>query len=298
MKKYLLLNLLILSAFFVNATNTGFLGTVLKNYSSGNLKGVLITDVIENSAAEKVGIKANDIVTQISGTQISATEEMLKLIASFNVNDEVVITYVRNGNSSSVKAKLGVKPEAKNYLFTKSIQSDGVHWTFEDDNTEIIFKDETPSLLIQKNKDGSNQKLNLSVPLASPEMADKLASLLSFKRQQLDCSCNCTAFNYTFYKLPKDADVSALKTDLIADKFTVAPNPTNGKITVNFSSPEKGTASLAIYDITGRIIQSDIIQNFTGEFSMQYNMEREARGVYFVQVKIGDKSTVQKIVLQ
>ena len=55
---------------------------------------------------------------------------------------------------------------------------------------------------------------------------------------------------------------------------------------------------LTVFDISGRIVQTEIIQNFTGEFSKQFNLENEPKGAYLIQLKIGDKQTNKKIILQ
>lgn len=68
-------------------------------------KGVLITEVIEDSAAEKAGLKAGDVIVRIEDEDV---EDMGDLIDSLRANDgkTVEITIVRDRSESRIKATL------------------------------------------------------------------------------------------------------------------------------------------------------------------------------------------------
>ena len=49
-----------------------------------SLEGVLISKVLENSAAEKSGLKDFDVILQINGMKVNSTSELHEIIIQFN----------------------------------------------------------------------------------------------------------------------------------------------------------------------------------------------------------------------
>lgn len=72
----------------------------------GSVNGVYITNVMEGSAAENAGLKEGDIIQSIDGLQLSSSAEFSERIARRRPGDEIKITYLRNGKSNTVTAKL------------------------------------------------------------------------------------------------------------------------------------------------------------------------------------------------
>lgn len=75
-------------------------------------------------------------------------------------------------------------------------------------------------------------------------------------------------------------------------KVVIYPNPTNGKINVNFINVTTTIESVELRDITGRIIARDIVLN--GETS--FDLSQEAAGVYFVKINGEVQSLTKKVV--
>ena len=71
--------------------------------------GIYVIDVITNGAAEKAGIKANDIITKIDGKPLNKMTQLRSYIYSKNPGDEVVVQVYRRGIITPVKIKLGKK---------------------------------------------------------------------------------------------------------------------------------------------------------------------------------------------
>jgi serine protease Do len=64
--------------------------------------GALIADVFKGDPADKGGIKAGDIVTEVNGKKIKDTHELLMLIAAFRVGETVKITILRDGQPQTL----------------------------------------------------------------------------------------------------------------------------------------------------------------------------------------------------
>jgi len=92
-------------------TSGGYLGVKidditdqLRNYF--NVKGdggVLITEVMDDSPAEKSGLKAGDVIIKVNDQWIGDREELQETIRSFEPEEKVTVTTVRKGREKSFK---------------------------------------------------------------------------------------------------------------------------------------------------------------------------------------------------
>jgi serine protease Do len=64
-------------------------------------KGLLITEVAENSPAANAGLKAGDVITEVDGKQISSQTELIQIIAS-KKEGEILLTIVRDRNRQTI----------------------------------------------------------------------------------------------------------------------------------------------------------------------------------------------------
>ena len=64
-----------------------------------------------NSAAEKAGLKENDIILEFNNEKITAQNSLAKIIAKYNPGDKVVLKILRNKEEKSVEVTLGERSE-------------------------------------------------------------------------------------------------------------------------------------------------------------------------------------------
>jgi len=69
--------------------------------------GAIITEISPNSAAEKAGLKVEDIIIEINRKKISDARELRNAIGLLSAGDEVAIRYIRDGESRQATAELG-----------------------------------------------------------------------------------------------------------------------------------------------------------------------------------------------
>lgn len=68
--------------------------------------GVFVSDVYENSAADKAGIMAGDIIIAINKMPIHNVSELQEMIARNRPGDEVDVTFIREGSKQTTEATL------------------------------------------------------------------------------------------------------------------------------------------------------------------------------------------------
>ncbi|MFA6971107.1 MAG: Do family serine endopeptidase [Gallionella sp.] len=86
---------------------------LIESFKLGSANGVLITEVIRNSPAEKAGIKTGDILVSIDSTAINNWNAMLETVANLPPGKAVVIKLLRNGGDISLPVKIGKRPKPK-----------------------------------------------------------------------------------------------------------------------------------------------------------------------------------------
>jgi serine protease Do/serine protease DegQ len=70
-------------------------------------RGALITGIAPGSAAEKAGLRVDDIITGVDGKRIDSDRELANAIGLRGSGEDVKIEYVRNGGKRSLTAELG-----------------------------------------------------------------------------------------------------------------------------------------------------------------------------------------------
>ncbi|RBP38712.1 S1C family serine protease [Garciella nitratireducens] len=62
--------------------------------------GVLVVEVVENSAADKAGLQPGDVIIEIDGEKILSAEQLTKKISNKKVGDKIHLIAVRNGDEN------------------------------------------------------------------------------------------------------------------------------------------------------------------------------------------------------
>ncbi|UCB55803.1 MAG: DegQ family serine endoprotease [Thiotrichales bacterium] len=98
----------------------GMLGVIMQNltpelsraFGLDLHRGVVISQVIEDTAAEEAGLKVGDVVISINGTPVKSASAMRNMVGMLRVGEEMRITVIREGKKQSLTA---VIRDAKDY---------------------------------------------------------------------------------------------------------------------------------------------------------------------------------------
>lgn len=93
--------------FEFNTSDKAFLGVA----SEKSGKGVLVTEVTKESAAEKAGLKSGDIITRVDDQVIGSPEELSKTIGKYKPEDKVTVTYIRDNKENKLSVSLGKRQQ-------------------------------------------------------------------------------------------------------------------------------------------------------------------------------------------
>ena len=72
--------------------------------------GVGIQQVQSGGPADKAGLKVDDIIVKIDGTDINTSGDLFQLLANDKAGAKVAVNYYRGSNQQSTEVTLGVSP--------------------------------------------------------------------------------------------------------------------------------------------------------------------------------------------
>lgn len=110
------------SMLFLNQ-NRAFLGVVTEN--TPNMNGVVIKEVLENSAASSTGLKAGDLLTMIDGKTIESTSNLIEILSAYEAGNNIQIAYVRDGKTVTTNATLSAN---ESYFNSSEWEQYGQKW--------------------------------------------------------------------------------------------------------------------------------------------------------------------------
>lgn len=95
-----------------------------------------------------------------------------------------------------------------------------------------------------------------------------------------------------------DVDDAALE---VPNGFSLAqnyPNPFNPATNITFTLPKESHVNLAVYDITGKLVQQLVNRSVTiGKHTIQFDAANLASGIYFYRIQAGDFSKMRRMIL-
>lgn len=96
-----------------------------------------------------------------------------------------------------------------------------------------------------------------------------------------------------------DGEVTEIEVPAIfVDKgFVMFPNPANDDLTIDVFAEADAKASVNILDVNGKTVMTQSQNISKAENRMQFDISNLANGVYFVQLRNGDRTTTQRLVV-
>lgn len=103
-------------------------------------EGALVSQVIEDSPAEKAGLRYGDVIVRVDDRPVPDNRALIDYIASRPPGDKVAVKLIRNGKEMSVEVELGERPGATAVAEEEpDDQEGGIEWL------GIRYQDLTPA---------------------------------------------------------------------------------------------------------------------------------------------------------
>ncbi len=84
---------------------------IAKSFSFKEAKGALVAEVVEDSPAEQGGLERGDIIISFDGKDVTAPNELQKIVANTTPEKRVKVKVIRNGKTRTLNVKVGTMPD-------------------------------------------------------------------------------------------------------------------------------------------------------------------------------------------
>ena len=95
-----------------------------KSFGLKSTKGVLVSEVVQGSPAEKAGLLRGDIILRFDGKEIKNAHMLSQMAAATAPNTQAKIDLLRNGEEKTISVELGTMPEGEQNIVSPEEKSD------------------------------------------------------------------------------------------------------------------------------------------------------------------------------
>ena len=237
-------------------------------------EGVKVSSVIAGSAAEKAGLKPGDLIMNIDGKELYASEDLVREIKARQPGDAITITYIRNGKRNDTKAVLQ-EPDFEDFLKGQSWMGDFFNPDVWNNNQQ--FKDWTDELdRFRKQMEEHMQEWN---------------------RQNENLDNHWNDFDAPLMPPAAKPDNKQPEPELQPEKMSLAVDATQKTFDLSFTLSESGSATVRIMNAQGSILFEDNTARFPGTYRKTIKPETAGAfaGTYFLQIVQNGKMYNKKI---
>jgi len=81
----------------------------------------------------------------------------------------------------------------------------------------------------------------------------------------------------------------------IESELRVFPNPTHGEFEISLNVEESSKLNVRLYSLSGQLIFEDSKSDYSGYYGKKIDLNGNPVGIYFLSVKAGDETQVEKV---
>ncbi|HMG16889.1 MAG TPA: PDZ domain-containing protein [Saprospiraceae bacterium] len=102
---------------------------------------------------------------------------------------------------------------------------------------------------------------------------------------------------YVFNRNKNDNNLFTDAGELKLENLDIFPNPSDGKVNVRFHSPSKSDAIVKVVDVTGKVLYTEDIHPFSGDYNKTLELNNTKNGVYVLRIEQDGKLTSEKLIM-
>ncbi|MBK6784642.1 MAG: T9SS type A sorting domain-containing protein [Saprospiraceae bacterium] len=84
---------------------------------------------------------------------------------------------------------------------------------------------------------------------------------------------------------------------IVENSISAFPNPSNDMVSIDFSTKKPSDVTISLSDITGKVIESKLISNLSGEYTLPVNVSTWNPGMYIITIRSNDQIITKKIIV-
>ncbi len=289
-------------------------------------EGISVGNLVGRAKAGAAGLTSGDVILTVDGQPTNNTHDLRSILRDHEIGDVVPVVVSRNGQEQTLQIELS----GESYSYGGSWQRDpcavfiGVQTTElhgSDSGVRISgIIDDTPAastelqpgdIILALDDVAVNDFRELRTERDKHEPGDyfTLSILREGKSLEIDAQFkNCEKpdaaeepeeeeeeeENQTPEPIPApDLDLPGLP----VQNFQLFPNPSFGEVQLQFEAEQLPTI-IQVIDLNGRTLFEEQINNFSGTYSDNLDLESFPPGTYFLQVRQRDQVRTERLIIQ
>lgn len=149
----------------------GFLGVSERNYNDAGAK----VSIINDSGADKAGLKSGDVITKMDDTNIDDYEDITDFLKYTKPGDQVVVDYERDGKNATATVTLG---ETQTFNWNNNWKDNWNNVTSWTSNFNIDVRQKEACLGVYTDTDGAEDLVGAKIDAFTKESAAREVKLV------------------------------------------------------------------------------------------------------------------------
>lgn len=83
----------------------------------------------------------------------------------------------------------------------------------------------------------------------------------------------------------------------ITKLMQISPNPSDGKVSIEFNLLEKGNTTFKVFSVSGELIEERIISNQSGNINIELDTKNYGNGLYFIHLQTPAINKIEKLII-
>lgn len=307
-----------------NRKKRPILGVYLNNHHDE--EGLELSGLVRGAGAEVAGLQKGDVLLSVNGTKLTRVSDLRTELARFEVGDEVVIQYLRDGRLVDTEIQLAASRSWSNWSYrrdpckvfigitstnyrdygirgrtiTRVIPGTSAEAAELQEGDIITALDGVPvgthnEIVYERDKHDPGDWYTLTL-IRDGETIDVEAQFKSCDKE--DEKEEIIEEVVVEEEVVDEELPATIKIDreLKLEAWNAFPNPTFGQLNVRFQG-EAVPTSFRIIDAVGKVIYQEDMPQFDGFYNKELSFPDATPGSIFLQVQQGERAVVKKVVL-
>ena len=245
---------------------------IIQIHKESSADGVAIRTV-SNSTARNMGLKEDDIITEINGYPMFDWTDISTAINMISPGETIQVTYLRDGKEYTGSDKIMSYSEAKD-CDDCDCGNENFNFNFDFDWDDDVFRNRNEHRQFGHDR-GSEPRVSLD------DVDVKMEDINSSDADEMR---------------GKGVDMP-IHNSLTVNRLKLSPNPNIGLFELEFDLPSEGQTLVRVFNPAGRVIYEYDLGRFSGDFADNVDISQNGEGVYFLHISQDGKAFTRKIVL-
>ena len=269
----------------------------------GDGQGVRITNVVDSSAAERMGMRNGDVIRSINGEEIDDFEDLADRVSNMEPGEAVSVEVERDGSRTTLNGALGRR---RNMAWSFGGMPPMPPMPYMPQMPRMPNMPDMPEVdrqalaeeqrAAREEQRAAREEMRREMDQMRREMDRLRRELRSEVTRETRVTVDAVRLSDSELSTLRGKGVAGLDKSLELSGLNLFPDPTEGAFSVSFTAPERGDLNVDIHNAAGERIYHETISGFKGRYERVIDMTDREAGTYFVVITQNGRAVARKLV--